>query len=196
MAVSRGSDRRLSTAEETEEEEDRLQKKRVELLQRQFSEDGVQPGVSSSPAKAERRRSSGSSFNYRPSMPPSVGTPPQRPNPIDSLVDHFGPSESSSYFPTLTSPPGLVAGAQVTVSSSLPQGDVFRLTLDSVCFAGGHGGVPTSNTGRGRASKGVRDRIRQGRRQLLATLSSSFHQQSKNVRQQSEDEPADGLRGG
>lgn len=132
VAVSRVSDRRLSTAEEAEEEEDQLQKKRIELLQRQLPEEGVKSGLSSSPAKAERMRSSGSSFSYRPSMLPSVGTPPQRPNPIDSIVNHFGPSDSSSYFPTLTSPPGLVAGAQVTVNSSLPLRDVSGLTLDSV----------------------------------------------------------------
>lgn len=68
----------------------------------------------------QRRKSnlSSSGFSYRSSGSPApLGTPPVRPEPIDSLVSYFGGGETA--FPTALNAAGLGVNERVTVRRSL-----------------------------------------------------------------------------
>jgi hypothetical protein len=116
-----GSAHRISRAEEIEEEEDRLQLKRVALLQDQLQEEAVdQAAVSPTPParlfSGQRRQSSISSAQSHAS-PRSISegeSPSGRRGPFDSLVNHLGASDQDSYFPSLASS-GVGADQEVTV---------------------------------------------------------------------------------
>jgi hypothetical protein len=117
-----GSAHRISRAEEIEEEEeDRLQLKRVALLQDQLQEEAAdQAAVSPTrPARlfsGQRRQSSISSAqSHASSRSISKGESPSgRRGPFDSLVNHLGASDQDSYFPSLASA-GVGADQEVTV---------------------------------------------------------------------------------
>lgn len=113
-----GSAHRISRADEIEEEEDRLQLKRVALLRDQLQEEDGEPALSSPtsarPLSGQRRQASSSSARTHASSLSLSGreSPSGRRAPLDTLVDHFGASGQDSYFSSLAS---VGAGEKVTV---------------------------------------------------------------------------------
>ena len=178
MSPSLGG-RRVDRAEEEEEEEDRLQRERVELLQRQLkseegeTDQGAGMGRTSS-YQFGRRSSSARSFG---ATSPLGSSSPRMSNPIDTMVERLEGGEAIygaggaqeggrvSYFPRLTGPEGLVAGAEVTVSTSLnlDRLSICHRTADQRLLfrsSGGNGRVSPRHPRPRRTSQGRGDFIR------------------------------------
>lgn len=124
--------RRVDVDEEFEEEEDRLQRERVELLQKQIQLEDEEPSSHSTlgmgrpsstlarSSSSHRLSNSSTASTSNSSSFRSVGVSPLgHGSPRQSLVEKLGENEDvQSYFPQLSSPPGLIDGAEVTVRST------------------------------------------------------------------------------